>query len=95
MIAAKDVDVRVSLRTREPQEAKARQAVAVAYLEAFWRSMRDGPERLTQRRFWPLLAKSTAPSLIPLRMILAQRRSGFRLRLGNLRPSLGSSDVTL
>ncbi|MDO9428493.1 MAG: hypothetical protein Q7T93_16875 [Methylobacterium sp.] len=49
VISAKDVDVRVSLRTREPQEAKVRQGVAVAYLEAFWRSVREGPTRLTHK----------------------------------------------
>ena len=42
-------DIRTSLRTRDPQEAKARQAVAVAYLEAFWRSVREGPKRLTHK----------------------------------------------
>jgi integrase len=48
-ITAKDVDVRTSLRTRDPQEAKVRQAVAVAYLEGVWRSVREGPKRLTHK----------------------------------------------
>ncbi|GJD36952.1 DUF6538 domain-containing protein [Methylobacterium aerolatum] len=49
VISAKDRDIRVSLRTRDPQEAKARQAQAVAYLEAVWRSVREGPRRLTHK----------------------------------------------
>jgi len=49
VISAKDVDVRVSLRTREPLEAKARQGAAVTYLEAVWRSVREGPKRLTHK----------------------------------------------
>lgn len=48
-ITPNDVDVRTSLRTRDPQEAKARQAVAVAYLEGVWRSVREGPRRLTHK----------------------------------------------
>ncbi|KQP63972.1 hypothetical protein ASF52_20465 [Methylobacterium sp. Leaf112] len=48
-ITAKDADVRTSLRTRDPQEAKARQAVAVAYPEGVWRSVREGPKRLTHK----------------------------------------------
>jgi len=43
------VDIRTSLRTRDPQEAKARQAVAVAYLEGVWRSVREGPRKLTHK----------------------------------------------
>ena len=48
-ISSKDVDIRVSLRTRDPQEAKARQAGVVAYLEAVWRSVREGPRKLTHK----------------------------------------------
>ena len=42
-------EVKVSLRTRDPREAKVRQAKALAYLDDMWRSLRDGPRRLTQR----------------------------------------------
>ncbi|MFG5120662.1 DUF6538 domain-containing protein [Methylorubrum sp. POS3] len=42
-------DIRTSLRTRDPQEAKARQAVAVAYLEGVWESARKGPKRLSHK----------------------------------------------
>ncbi|WP_336486473.1 DUF6538 domain-containing protein [Methylobacterium nigriterrae] len=42
-------DIRTSLRTRDPQEAKARQAVAVAYLESVWEAIRKGPKRLTHK----------------------------------------------
>lgn len=42
-------DIRTSLRTRDPREARERQAVAVAYLEAVWRSVREGPRRLTHK----------------------------------------------
>ncbi|WP_330218366.1 DUF6538 domain-containing protein [Methylobacterium sp. WSM2598] len=50
VISDKAKDVRTSLRTRDPVEAKVRQAVAVAYLEKVWRSVREGPQRLTQRQ---------------------------------------------
>jgi hypothetical protein len=43
-------DIRTSLRTRDPQEAKARQAVAVAYLEGIWEAVRKGPKRLSQKQ---------------------------------------------
>jgi hypothetical protein len=46
-LSAKAEDIRVSLRTRDPQEAKARQAVALGYLEGVWRAVRGGPRRLT------------------------------------------------
>jgi integrase len=42
-------DIRTSLRTRDPQEAKARQAVAMAYLEGVWESVRKGPKRLSHK----------------------------------------------
>ena len=42
-------DIRTSLRTRDPQEARARQAVAVAYLEGMWAALRTGPRRLTHK----------------------------------------------
>jgi hypothetical protein len=41
--------IKVSLRTHDPREAKARQAKALAYLDDIWRSLRDGPRRLTHR----------------------------------------------
>ncbi|WP_143279277.1 DUF6538 domain-containing protein [Bradyrhizobium ottawaense] len=44
-----DCKVKVSLRTHDPREAKARQAKALAYLDDVWRSMREAPRRLTHR----------------------------------------------
>lgn len=42
--------VQFSLRTRDPSEAKAREAVALSHLEAHWRSLREGPRTLTQKQ---------------------------------------------
>lgn len=42
-------DIRTSLRTRDPQEAKARQAVAMAYLESVWEAVHKGPKRLSHK----------------------------------------------
>lgn len=42
--------VQFSLRTNDPAEIKARHAVAAAHVEAFWRSLRNGPTRLTHRQ---------------------------------------------
>lgn len=38
--------VKVSLRTTDPKIAKARQTVALSYLDKFWASLRNGPVRL-------------------------------------------------
>jgi len=40
---------KVSLRTRDPAEAKLRHAAALAELEARWANLRAGPVALTQR----------------------------------------------
>jgi len=53
-ISEKAQDVRVSLRTRDPQEARARQAAVVAYLEGVWRAVREGPRRLTHKQILAL-----------------------------------------
>jgi len=45
-----DCKVKVSLRTRDPREAKARQAKALAYLDDVWQSLRDGPRRLSHKQ---------------------------------------------
>ena len=42
--------VKVSLGTRDPHEAKIRQAQIAAYLEGVWQSIRKGPERLTMKQ---------------------------------------------
>jgi integrase len=42
--------VTLSLGTRDPAEAKARQAAAVAYLERVWAGLRAGPVRLTHKQ---------------------------------------------
>lgn len=42
--------IKVSLRTHDPREAKARQAKALAYLDNVWKSLRDGPRRLSHKQ---------------------------------------------
>ncbi|MGY4233014.1 integrase [Bradyrhizobium sp. USDA 4449] len=42
--------IKLSLRTHDPREAKARQAKALAYLDDMWRSLRDGPRRLSHKQ---------------------------------------------
>lgn len=42
--------IQFSLRTRDPAEAKARQAQALAHLESFWRSLRTGPTHLSHKQ---------------------------------------------
>ncbi|WP_152047138.1 DUF6538 domain-containing protein [Aureimonas psammosilenae] len=46
-LSAKAQDVRLSLRTRDPQEARERQAAAIASLERAWRAVRTGPVSLS------------------------------------------------
>lgn len=41
--------IKVSLRTRDPREAKERAAKALAYLEDVWRSLKEGSRRLTHK----------------------------------------------
>lgn len=42
--------VAVSLRSRDPNEVKARQTIALAYLDSYWQSLRSGPVSLTQKQ---------------------------------------------
>jgi len=49
-LGPKAESVTVSLRTRDPREAKERQTVALAYLDAFWQSLRTGPITLTHKQ---------------------------------------------
>jgi integrase len=42
--------VKTSLRTRDPREAKQRNASALAHLETVWRGLLDGPQQLTHRQ---------------------------------------------
>lgn len=57
--------IKVSLRTHDPREAKARQAKALAYLDDMWRALRAGPQRLSNRHVvalageWYRAAKAT------------------------------------
>ncbi|MGU3399498.1 DUF6538 domain-containing protein [Brucellaceae bacterium D45D] len=44
------IEVTASLRTRDPNEAKARQSALLAYLEGVWASLRNGPARLTHKQ---------------------------------------------
>ncbi|WP_193227801.1 site-specific integrase [Aureimonas psammosilenae] len=53
-LSAKALDVRCSLRTRDPGEAKARQAAVTAYLERAWRAMRAKPVVLSQKEITAL-----------------------------------------
>lgn len=57
-IGAQAIEVTASLRTREPNEAKARQAVLLAYLEAVWSSLRNGPSRLTHKQILGLAGEA-------------------------------------
>ena len=50
IVSAKAHDIRLSLRTRDPAEAKARQAAVVGYLEGVWRAVREGPQPLSQKQ---------------------------------------------
>ncbi|MFZ5738570.1 MAG: DUF6538 domain-containing protein [Pseudomonadota bacterium] len=57
--------IKVSLRSHDPREAKARQAKALAYLDDMWRALRAGPQRLNNRQVvalageWYRAAKAT------------------------------------
>lgn len=50
--------IKVSLRTHDPREAKARQAKALAYLDDVWRSMRENPRRLSHREIIALAGEA-------------------------------------
>lgn len=50
--------IKLSLRTRDPREAKARQAKALAYLDDVWRSLREAPRRLTHREIIALAGEA-------------------------------------
>jgi len=58
VIGEKASEVTVSLRTRDPREAKERQAAALAYLDSVWQSFRDGPKRLTQKQIQALAGEA-------------------------------------
>ncbi|CCQ75141.1 DUF6538 domain-containing protein [Magnetospira sp. QH-2] len=49
-VAPKASELKISLQTSDSSEAKTRQANVAAYLEATWKSLRNGPERLTDRQ---------------------------------------------
>lgn len=49
-ISSRTEVVQFSLRTRDPGEGKARQAVALAYLERQWEAIRKGPVGLTHKQ---------------------------------------------
>lgn len=42
--------VKASLRTRDLQDAKARYAAAFSHLSSLWKSLRDGPQHLSQKQ---------------------------------------------
>lgn len=42
--------VQFSLRTTDQTEAKAREAIALAHIEAHWKALREGPVALTQKQ---------------------------------------------
>lgn len=48
-LSEKAIDIRVSLRTGDPNEARGRHAAVVAYLEKAWTAMRSRPATLTHR----------------------------------------------
>jgi len=49
-VAPKAVELKISLQTSDPSEAKTRQANIAAYLEGIWKALRQGPERLTTKQ---------------------------------------------
>lgn len=54
VITAKATHVIFPLRTRDPREAKERKAVALAYLDAVWKSLNEGPMQLTHKQILAL-----------------------------------------
>jgi hypothetical protein len=46
-VSEKARDIRMSLRTRDPHEARERQGMVVASVEKAWRTVREGPTPLT------------------------------------------------
>ncbi|MBD9455911.1 hypothetical protein IB244_31045 [Rhizobium sp. RHZ02] len=52
------VEIMGSLRTRDQGEAKERQAVVLAYLDGVWKSLREGPKRLTQKQIVALAGEA-------------------------------------
>lgn len=53
-ISPRAVDIRLSLRTKDDREARARQAEVVAFLEAIWRGVREKPQPLSHKRILAL-----------------------------------------
>lgn len=50
--------VMLSLRTRDPREAKARHGAVAAHLEGVWKGLRDGPQRLTAKQVQALAGEA-------------------------------------
>ena len=48
-ISAGAVEVAISLRTRDPSEAKQRHTQVQSYLQTVWQSLRDGPKSLSNQ----------------------------------------------
>lgn len=48
-VGPKAEDVKLSLRTRDPTEAKQLQSQVLAHLGRVWQGLRDGPKRLTRK----------------------------------------------
>ncbi|ACA15983.1 integrase family protein [Methylobacterium sp. 4-46] len=89
VISDKATDVRTSLRTRDPAVAKARQAVAVAYLEKVWRSVREGPQRLTQRQTVALAGEAYTALKTALEDDPGAPERWLRVEVDNLRAESG------
>ncbi|MGR9206996.1 DUF6538 domain-containing protein [Rhizobium leguminosarum] len=58
VIGDRAIEITGSLKTRDPGEAKERQAVALAYLDSVWQSLREGPKRLTQKQIAALAGEA-------------------------------------
>ncbi len=58
VIGDKATEITGSLRTRDPREAKERQTVALTYLDSVWKSLREGPKRLTQKQIAALAGEA-------------------------------------
>ncbi|WP_194075177.1 DUF6538 domain-containing protein [Methylobacterium durans] len=89
IISEKAKDIRTSLRTRDPQEAKSRQAAAVAYLEGLWRSVREGPRRLTHKETVALAGEVYRAWTEPLEDNPGPVERWVRAEVENLRAEFG------
>ncbi len=94
LISPTAVTVQLSLRTRDPREAKARQGTVTAHLERVWRGLREGPRRLTHRETIALAGEVYGAMVGAFsRMIRVRPRAGSGLSPPTPRQGLASLAV--